>query len=177
MTAPSAIQPTTDHEIWLTAMDWVRFHMHIVHWVATPYRPYMAADEDDLFQEAIMAAAQALIVAKKKNSPQKLTPFFRVIFKTHCLKMAAGVQPVHMPHDLLPCPALQEEADDPFEPCPGEIERALQGIKGRKREVCAWILQQELPVTTLEVAQHFNVSRRQACRLLHNTLLQLTEAN
>ena len=56
MTAPSAIQPTTDHEIWLTAMDWVRFHMHIVHWVANPYRPYMAADEDDLFQEAIMAA-------------------------------------------------------------------------------------------------------------------------
>jgi hypothetical protein len=64
MTAPSAIQPTTDHETWLTAMDWVRFHMHIVHWVANPYRPYMAADEDDLFQEAIMAAAQALIVVR-----------------------------------------------------------------------------------------------------------------
>ena len=108
MNAPSANQPTTNTETWQAAMEWVRFHMHIVHWVANPYLPYMAADEDDLIQEATMAAFQALIVARKKNSPQKLTSFFRVIFKTHCLKMAAGVQPVHFSHDYLHCTAWQQ---------------------------------------------------------------------
>jgi RNA polymerase sigma factor (sigma-70 family) len=176
MNAPSANQSTANHEIWQAAMGWVRSHMHIVHWVARPYLPYMAADEDDLFQEATMAAVHALIVVQQKNSPQRLTPFFRVIFKTHCLKMAAGVQPVHSAHDYLLCTASREEEEYLPEPYPCEIEEALQVIDGRKREICSWILQQELPVTTLEAAHQFKVSRRQVCRLLNHTLLQLTEA-
>lgn len=176
MNVSSTHQSTANQEIWQAAMEWVRSHMHIVHWVARPYLPYMVADEDDLFQEAIMAAVQALIAVQQKNSPQKLTPFFRVIFKTHCLKMAAGVQPVHSAHDYLLCTASREEEEYLPERYPCEIEEALQVIDVRKREVCSWILLQSRPVTTLETARHFKVSQRQICRLLNHTLLQLTEA-
>ena len=59
-------------ELWLSAMEWVRFHMHIVHWVADPYLAYMAADEDDLFHEAILAAVEALAAAEKKTRQSRL---------------------------------------------------------------------------------------------------------
>ena len=68
-TSHNGNESNISEEIWLSAMDWVRFHMHLVHWVADPYLPYMAADEDDLFHEAILAAVKAMLAAEKKNSP------------------------------------------------------------------------------------------------------------
>ncbi|MCL2791242.1 MAG: sigma-70 family RNA polymerase sigma factor [Desulfobulbus sp.] len=176
MNAPIADQPYIDQDIWAIAMEWVGSHMRIVHWVADPYLPYMTADEDDLFQEAVMAAVEALVVARKKNSPQQLTSFFRVILKTRCLKMAAGIRLVHFPNDSLPCTVSQKEEEPLSERHPAEIEKALQRVGGRKQEICTWILHQSRPVSTLEIARHFNVSQRQVCRLLRHTLLQLTKA-
>jgi len=186
MNAPIADQLNTgqqdaNQDTWVSAMDWVNAHKRIVHWVAEPYLPYMAADEDDLFQEAVIAAVQALIVARTKKSPQKLASFFRVIFKTRCVRMATGIQTVPFSDESLLYTASQKEEEaSQDEPHPerhhAEIEKALQRIGGRQQEICAWILCQSRPVSTMETARHFHVSPRQIYRLLRHTLLQLNKA-
>ena len=162
-------------ELWLSAMEWVRFHMHIVHWVADPYLAYMAADEDDLFHEAILAAVEALAAAEKKKAQQQFIPFFRVIFKGRCRDLAAGIQPVLGDLDSLFATVAREEEMYLPEPEREEIMAALKGIGGRREEVCAWILAQPRPVSTLETARHFQVSQRQVCRLLEQSLKQLAQ--
>ena len=161
------------------AMEWVRANMHLVSWTALPFLRYMAADNDDLFQEAIIAAFEALIVSRNKQAPQRFIPFFRVIFKTHCLRLATGIPTSPFPNDTLPHSFGQEEDEDEEgfpEPFQSEIEEALQSVGGRRREVCTWILEQAQPVSTMETAQHFKVSQRQVRRLLHKTIEQLTKA-
>jgi DNA-directed RNA polymerase specialized sigma24 family protein len=166
MTAPSAIHITSSQLTWLAAMEWVQTHRHIVRWEATPFAPFIAGDDDDLFQEAVLAAVQALIVAQYQD-PQQLTAYFRTIFRTHCLKMAVGIGPAPC-SEYLVCTASREAEDYPPEPRPEEILAAMQRVEGRDREVCLWILQQPFPVSTEETACHFNLSRRQVCRILHS---------
>ena len=60
MTGPIDQPRTTDEATWLQARQWVAANMRLVHWIADTYRIFMAADEDDLFQEATLAAFQAL---------------------------------------------------------------------------------------------------------------------
>ena len=56
MTGPIDQPRTTDEATWLQARQWVAANMRLVHWIADTYRIFMAADEDDLFQEATLAA-------------------------------------------------------------------------------------------------------------------------
>lgn len=165
MTAPSAIHITSNQLTWLAAMEWVRAHRHIVRWEATPFAPFIAGDDDDLFQEAVMAAVQALMVAQNHDH-QQLISYFRTIFRTHCLKMAVGIGPAPCSADYLACTASREAEEYLPEPQPVEILAAMQRVEGRNRGICLWILQQPFPVSTEETAFHFNLSRRQVCRIL-----------
>ena len=166
----------TDQETWLTARRWVTENMRLIHWIANPYRNHMAADEDDLLQEATMAAFQALTTAEKKQAAQRFVPFFRVIFKTRCLRLASGIQTVQPANDVL-LDACELEAAPPLhEPLPIELDQALKGLSQREREICRWILNQERPVNMHQAAEHFHLSRRHFSRLLHNILYQLAEA-
>ena len=65
MTGPIDQPRTTDEATWLQARQWVAANMRLVHWIADTYRIFMAADEDDLFQEATLAAFQALTAAMR----------------------------------------------------------------------------------------------------------------
>ena len=58
MTNPIDQSRSTDEATWLQARQWVAANMRLVHWIADTYRIFMAADEDDLFQEATLAAFQ-----------------------------------------------------------------------------------------------------------------------
>jgi hypothetical protein len=175
MNIPSAKTSTATTETWQQAMEWVAGHHKLIGWIAAPYLPFMAADSHDLHQEATIAAFHALVAARKKNSPERFVAFFRVIFKTHCLRLANGVYAFHPENDLLCQASAQEEDPVSPDPLPGEIDAALRSVGGRQREVCAWILKQSRPVSTLQTARHFSISQRHACRLLHSTLKQLTE--
>ena len=175
MNIPSAKTSTATTETWQQAMEWVAGHHKLIGWIAAPYLQFMAADSHDLHQEATIAAFHALVAARKKNSPERFVAFFRVIFKTHCLRLANGVYAFHPENDLLCHASAKEEDPVPHEPLQGEIDAALKSVGERQREVCAWILRQNRPVSTLQTARHFSISQRHACRLLHNTLEQLTE--
>ena len=166
----------TDQETWLTARRWVTENMRLIHWIANPYRNHMAADEDDLLQEATMGAVQALSTAENKQAAQRFVPFFRVIFKTRCLRLASGIQTVQPANDVLLDACTPEAAPPPPEHLPIEIDAALRGLSEREREICRWILNQERPVNMHQAAEHFHLSRRHFSRLLHNILYQLADA-
>ena len=174
MTAPSAIPHTPSQVTWLTALEWVRSHRHLVRWEAAAFSVYLAADDDDLFQEAVMAAFQALIAARE-NEPDRLPSYFRTIFRTHCRRMAVGIRPAPCFQEHLDWTAAREEDDKLPEPQPREIEAALEAITDRQREVCSWILAQARPVSTKETAIHFNLSQRQVCRIVRHTVNHLLQ--
>ena len=82
----------------------------LIRQIASPYIRHMAADSNDLFQEAAIAAYKALISSQKKEKPNQFVPFFRVIFKTNCIRLASGIQTVQSLEDYqLPCPEKPEE--------------------------------------------------------------------
>ena len=176
MTGPIDQPRTTDEATWLQARQWVAANMRLVHWIADTYRIFMAADEDDLLQEATLAAFQALTTAEKKQAAQRFVPFFRVIFKTRCLRLASGIQTVQPANDVLLDACALEAAPPLPEHLPIDIDAALRGLSQREREICRWILNQERPVNMHQAAEHFHLSRRHFSRLLHNILYQLAEA-
>jgi DNA-directed RNA polymerase specialized sigma24 family protein len=174
MTAPSAIHITSSQLIWLAATQWVQAHTHVVRWEAAPFVPYMAGDDDDLFQEATIAAFKALMEVQNQD-PQQLIAYFRTTFRTHCLKMAVGIRPAHFSSEYLICTASREEGEYLPEPQPEETLAAMQRVEGRNREICLWILEQQFPVSTEETAYHFNLSRRQVCRVLQRATDQIIQ--
>ena len=129
---------------------------------------------DDLFQEATIAAFKALMEAQDQD-PQRVITYFRTIFRTHCLKMAIGIRPAQFSYEYLACTASREEGEYLPEPQPEETLAAMQRVEDRDRQICQWILQQPFPVSTEETACHFNLSRRQVCRVLQHATDQIIQ--
>lgn len=164
-------QLTGNRETWETAIQWVSANRKLIRQIASPYIRHMSSDSNDLSQEAAIAAFKAIIAIRKKDKPDQFIQFFRVIFKTHCIKLASGIQAVsplegHYP----PFPEKSEEAEDQGTV---RIEVALQAVSKRQREVCLWVLQQPQPVSTPELAKKFKVSRRHACRLISGSIQRI----
>lgn len=176
MTRPAFIdQQAMSNELWETAMQWVSANRKLVRQIASPYRRHMAAENADLFQEATIAAFKALLTARKKAKPDQFVPFFRVIFKTNCIKLSSGIQAEYFleVHNL-PGP---DQGDVPKEHENSEdVEEALKTVSKRQREICRWLLAQSEPASTPELAREFNISRRHACRLISNSIKRLASA-
>lgn len=157
------------------ALQWVSTNQKLIRQIATPYRRFIAGDNQDLYQEATIAAYKAFISSRKKGTPERFTPFFRVIFQTNCIKLSSGIQTVHCLEDyFLPIP---EQADTIREPKRSEIRQALSTVSERQREVCLWLLKQPTPASTPDIATKFNVSRRHACRLVSNSIQRISGAS
>ena len=168
-------QKTISNEIWEMAMQWVAENRKLIRQIASPYRRYMAADNADLVQEATIAAYKAMLVARKKAKHKQFVPFFRVIFKTNCIKLASGIQTEFcLEIHNLPAPDLREEKQD-YEN-PEIVEEALKSVSKRQREICIWLLAQPEPASTPELAEEFNISRRHACRLISNSIKRIAGA-
>ena len=164
----------TKQKTWAKASQWVYDNKRLVRQIASPYFRFMAGDTEDLYQEATIVAYKTIVLTRKNGEPERFTPFFRVIFKTNCIKLASGVQTVHCLEDYaLPSPEKPEEIREPKS---GEINEALQAVSERQREVCLWLLQQTIPVSTPDIAKKFKVSRRHACRLVSNSIQRIAES-
>lgn len=168
-------QQLPKQETWSAALQWVSSNRRLIRQIASPYIRFMVGDYDDLYQEAAIASVKALISSRKKESPERFIPYFRVIFKTSCIELASGVQTVHCLEDhFLPHPDEQE--DEAKEPEAIEIEQALMAVSKRQREICLWLLQQSTPASTPDIANEFNVSRRHACRLVADSIQRIQGA-
>ena len=90
-----ADQQLEDREIWSMAREWVFANKKLIHRVASPYFQFMAADREDLYQEATIAAFKALVASRRKKQQEQFVRYFRVIFRTNCILLAPGVQTVY----------------------------------------------------------------------------------
>lgn len=168
-------QPLSSREIWSMALQWVSANQKLIRQISSPYFRFMAGETEDLYQEATIVAFKAIVTSRKKGQPEKFIPFFRVIFKTNCIKLASGIQTVHCLEDyFLPSPEQQEKTREPEN---NEIEQALMAVTNRQREVCLWLLQQPTPVSTPDIAREFKVSRRHACRLVSTSIQKISGAS
>jgi len=165
-------QQISSQETWDMALQWVSANQKLIRQIASPYLRHMTADNEDLYQEATIAAFKAILTARKKKKPEQFIPFFRVIFKTCCIKAASGIQTVHCLDDYyLPFPEKQKTTAEPKK---NKIDQALKTVSKRQREVCLWLLQQPKPVSTPDIAKEFNVSRRHACRLVNKSIQRIS---
>ena len=173
--SPSTDQRPFNQETWSTAQHWVSSNRKLIRQIASPYIKFMAGEYEDLYQEAIIASVKALITSRKKESPERFIPYFRVIFKTSCIKMASGIQTVHCLEDyFLPFPEkLEAEIEEPEA---DEIDQALMAVSKRQREICLWLLQQSTPASTPDIAEEFSISRRHACRLVRESIRKIEGA-
>ena len=168
-------QQLSNSEIWSMALQWVSANQKLIRQISSPYFRFMAGETEDLYQEATIVAFKAIVTSRKKGKPENFIPFFRVIFKTNCIKLASGIQTVHCLEDyFLPFSEKQEKAREPEN---NEIEQALLAVTSRQREVCLWLLQQSTPVSTPDIARKFKVSRRHACRLVSTSVQKISGAS
>lgn len=159
----------SQQKTWSEAQDWVNHNKRFIRQIASPYFRFMAGDVEDLYQEAIIVAFKAITTSKQKGKHDQLMPFFRVIFKTNCIKLASGIRTVHCLDDYI-LPSQDEPEETMLEPQEYEVEQALSAVSERQREICIWLLQQSTPVGTPDIARKFNISRRHACRVVSNSI-------
>jgi len=139
--------------------------------------PYDSLDSLDLEHEALLAAYQVmheLILKNKKLS--LMNKYYRVVFRSRCIKLAHGV-PIKTEINIeqigidFKDPADHPELDDSL------INEALQVLTNRQRQVSCWILKQEKPVSTSNVAKNYNVRRRTIQAVLSNAIKRLNRLN
>jgi len=175
MTHPiQSSQQLFNREIWSMALQWVSDNKKLIRQIATPYSRFMAGENEDLYQEAIIAAFKALVISRKKKKQEQFVRYFRVIFRTNCILLASGVQTVHCLEDYF-LPSLEQEKKAK-EPEKEEIIQALTAVTTRQKEICLWLLGQPVPAGTRDIASEFNVSRRHACRLVMHSIQRISGA-
>ncbi len=167
-------QPISNQKAWEIALQWVSTHKKFVRMVASPYAQFMTGGREDLYQEAVIAAYKALIYCIKKDRQDQFIKYFRVTFKSNCIKLSYGIQTVHCLEDHILL--VQDESQQAIEPKKGKISRALQSMSKRQRQICLWLLQQPTPVSTPDIARKFKISRRQACRLVSESIERISGA-
>lgn len=164
----------SSREIWELSMQWVFANRKLIRQFASPYFRHMAAERDDLYQEAAIAAYKAFITCREKGASNRFVPYFRVIFKTNCLKLASGVRTIDfIEYDQFSSPEKEEE---PLVPEKEEIEEALKIVTKKQREICVWLLQQQEPVKFKDISKQFKVSRRHAFRMMSNIYERISQA-
>jgi len=55
------------------AQQWVFANKKLIRQIASPYFRFMAGDNEDLYQEAIIAAFKALVISRKKENRSSLS--------------------------------------------------------------------------------------------------------
>jgi len=141
---------------WNKIMLWVSENHSLIRRIASPYYIYIAGDREDLYQEATLAAYKTEIVIRKKNAPEKFVQFFRVIFRTDCIKMASGLRTVHCLEDyFLP---LQEETTPTKEPKKKDISKALEAVSKRQKG------SMPMAFTTTHTSQHSRYRKGVQCQ-------------
>ncbi len=94
-------QQISSPKTWAAAMQWVNGNKRLVRQIASPYVRFMAGDSEDLYQEATISAYNTLLCCKKNGRQERFIPFFRVIFKTNCIKLASGIPACLAPTNLI----------------------------------------------------------------------------
>ena len=161
--------------IWPLAQSWVSANRVLIWYIAAPYYRYMSCDSRDLAGEAKLAVYQVISALIDQNKDLSLTSkYFRTVFRTRCIQMAAGVALVNEQQATVAIqneqsPDLNESSDLDD----SVIAQALSALTGRQRLVSLWILSQPKPVSFYTIANHFGIHIQSVRRILSNTIRRI----
>lgn len=118
---------------------------------------------------------QVISVLIDQNKDLSLTSkYFRIVFRTRCIQMAAGVALANEQHATV---AIQKEQsqdlNEPFDLDESVIAEALSVLTDRQRLVSQWILSQPNPVSFNTIANHFGIHVQSVRRILSNTIRRI----
>ncbi|MBU1567362.1 MAG: hypothetical protein KJ630_17280 [Proteobacteria bacterium] len=161
--------------IWPVAQSWVNSNRVLIWCIAAPYYRYMSCDSSDLAGEAKLAVYQVISALIDQNKDLSLTSkYFRTVFRTRCIQMAAGVALVNEQQATVAIqnelsPYLNESSDLDA----SVIAEALSALTDRQRLVSQWILSQPKPVSFYTIANHFGIQIQSVRRILSNTIRRI----
>ncbi|BCO09245.1 hypothetical protein GF1_16210 [Desulfolithobacter dissulfuricans] len=159
-------------EQWRAAWAWVEANRYMVKAMAARYLKFMASDQEDIIQEAVIVAYQVLNTLARKNVPaSRYGAYFRTMFRTRCIKLAAGGR-VTTTFDLDKIPVISPDTDF-YEVDKAIIEAALQIMTDRQRQVFRWILEQPEPINATAVARKFGIQNRSARKLINSGIKRI----
>ncbi|MBU4294921.1 MAG: hypothetical protein KJ862_03430 [Proteobacteria bacterium] len=161
--------------IWPLAQSWVHSHRVLIWCIAAPYYRYMSCDTSDLAGEAKLAVYQVISVLIDQNKDLTLTSkYFRIVFRTRCIQMAAGVA---LANEQEAAMAIQKEQSPDLngssDPDDSVIAEALSALTDRQRLVSRWILSQPKPVSFYTIANHFGIHIQSVRRILSNAIRRI----
>ena len=161
--------------LWPLAQSWVHSNRVLIWCIAAPYYRYMSCDSYDLAGEAQLAVYQVISVLIDQNKDLSLTSkYFRIVFRTRCIQMAAGVALVNEQQATV---AIQKEQspdlDEPSDLDDSVIAEALSALTDRQRLVSKWILSQPKPVSFYTIANHFGIHIQSVRMILSNTIRRI----
>ncbi len=170
-----------EKEAWVLASTWVNSNRVKIRYIAGPYFRYMPGDEEDLTSEALLVAYQTIIsLLHNSGDLELMSRYFQVRFKTHCIKMAAGVPTITLP-DITTLPILPPDPSDHknhkelnHKEIPLEKNKSLTK---KQRLIVGWILNQDIPVSTKKTGAHFGVSARAIRLILNNAITRLNNGH
>lgn len=157
---------------WRAAISWVHSNHILVRSIAAPYSSYMASGNKDVDQEAILTAFSTLtLLAEKGEHIGRFGAYFRVLFRTRCIKMATGGMVTYLDdiNQILTIPTEQKNHELDRE----IIEQALQKMTNRQRQIFRWVLSQPHPVNMTKIARQFGIEKRAVRYLLSNAIRQV----
>jgi DNA-directed RNA polymerase specialized sigma24 family protein len=131
----------------------------------------MGVDREDLLQEALIAAFNAILTSREKKSTRLLARYFIVNFRSQCMKLAYGIRAEENAEDH---EFIWDEYEDEDERDWGKIEEALQGTSSRHQAICLWLLKHPGSLTTRDIGRHFNITQRHARRVIRTVTQQLS---
>jgi len=164
-----------NQNIWSLAQSWVNANRVLIWCIAAPYHRYMSCDSRDLAGEAKLVVYQVISVLIDQNKDLSLTSqYFRTVFRTRCIQMAAGVALVNDYQATVAIqneqsPDLNESSDIDY----SVIAEALSALTDRQRLVSQWILSQPKPVSFNTIANHFGIHIQSVRRILSNTIRRI----
>ncbi|MCJ7600398.1 MAG: hypothetical protein MUO63_02725 [Desulfobulbaceae bacterium] len=125
--------------------------------------------------EAKLAVYQVILVLIDQNKDLSLTSkYFRIVFRTRCIQMAAGVA---LANEQQATMAIQKEQSPDLNGSSdlddSVIAEALSALTDRQRLVSLWILSQPKPVSFYTIANHFGIHIQSVRRILSNAIRRI----
>lgn len=161
--------------IWQQAQSWAHANKTLIWCIAAPYYRYMPCDFIDLAGEAQVVVFQVISSLTDQNEDMsKIAPYFRVVYRTRCIQLAAGVPNVA---DLIPAEVVAMEQEQSIDLDESIIKQALLILTHRQRQVSMWILEQPYPVSIATIARHFGIQGRTIREILSNSIKRIENSS
>lgn len=166
---------TSDRDIlWSLAQSWVRSNRVLIWSIVAPYYRHMSCDSVDVTAEAQITAYQVISILINQNKDLSLTGrYFRIVFRTRCIQLAAGVQTSALDEQIIQKAPDQSDQKKNTDLDESVITEALSALTDRQRQLSLWVLSQPNPVSFKTIATHFGIHTQTVRDILTNTISRL----